>query len=172
MNEWTQENADTSLLFDTKERRSRKGETIRTPLFRGHEVSDFGIEHGQVDLCCFVQGMNHVLCNNITQVDPELFDERVCGYLYKDADGNYYEEYEDADEEDEDEDGDDEDAGSKERYLIDFYQFYIVDEAAVSLLEKIGETVCYSDVLNCNVWCVQHVGSSWRCVLTGIRIPQ
>ena len=50
----------------------------------------------------------------------------------------------------------------------DVYQWYIVDDGAVSLLEEAHEIVYYNEELDLYLWGVTHWGTSWDYVLTSI----
>lgn len=50
----------------------------------------------------------------------------------------------------------------------DVYQWYIVSEHALPLLEEAGEIVYYHEELDVYLWGVTHFGTSWDYVLTSI----
>ena len=86
-----------------------------------------------------------VLCNNITEVDDEIWDNVDESNLI-------------------DEDGD-------EINDLDIYQYYIcnVSEWAKEQLKGTGVILSYSKVLDCDVLMVQHWGTSWDYVMTDIE---
>ena len=86
-----------------------------------------------------------VLCNNITEVDDEIWDNVDESNLI-------------------DEDGD-------EMNDLDIYQYYIcnVSEWAKEQLKGTGVILSYSKVLDCDVLMVQHWGTSWDYVMTDIE---
>ena len=111
--------------------------------FYGNAISDYGMENGFVDYATLAKSINHVLCNG----------------LFEDTHG--YEQWElysgfDYDEE--------------EDRFIEFYQYYITDEAGAKILEEAGETVWYNADLDLYLWGVTHWGTSWDYVLTSIKI--
>ena len=86
-----------------------------------------------------------VLCNNITEVDDEIWDNVDESDLI-------------------DEDGD-------EINDLEIYQSYLcnVSEWARKQLKGTGVILSYSKVLDCDVLMVQHYGTSWDYVLTDIE---
>lgn len=122
--------------------------------YRGREVSSFAQEHGFVDLATFSQAFNKInVSSNILEIDPNLFENVECGQLY------------------ETEDGDPTDDGSRDDvHQRDIYQYFLVDENGFHDLKRIGEIVCWSDVLDNYVWCVTHFGTPWTGVLTDIPL--
>lgn len=83
-----------------------------------------------------------VLCNNITNVDDEIWDNVDESYLI-----------------DEDEMND-----------LDIYQYYIcnVGEWEKEQLKGTGVILSYSNVLDCDVLMVDHFGTSWDYVMTDV----
>lgn len=88
-----------------------------------------------------------VLCNNITNVDYDIF--------YNIINENYYDT-----EEDEEEYQDEE-----------FYQYYLcnLDEYEKDFLKETDIIISYSEVLDCDVLMVSHYGTSWDYVMTDIE---
>ena len=86
-----------------------------------------------------------VLCNNITEVDDEIWDNVDESDLI-------------------DEDGD-------EINDLEIYQYYLcnVSEWAKEQLKGTGVILSYSKVLDCDVLMVQHWGTSWDYVITDIE---
>lgn len=83
-----------------------------------------------------------VLCNNIIDVDDEIWDNVDESYLI-----------------DEDEMND-----------LDIYQYYIcnVGEWEKEQLKGTGVILSYSNVLDCDVLMVDHFGTSWDYVMTDV----
>lgn len=78
---------------------------------------------------------SYILCNNITEIDPSVYDNMR--FSYYDEDDN----------------------------AIDIYQWYLTSayESDVEWLEKsFGLLFTYSDLLDCFVLCVDHFGTSWH----------
>lgn len=92
---------------------------------------------------CYVGDI--VLCNNITDVDDEIWDNVDESNLI-------------------DEDGD-------EINDLEIYQYYLcnVSEWAKEQLKGTGVILSYSKVLDCDVLMVQHWGTSWDYVMTDIE---
>lgn len=86
-----------------------------------------------------------VLCNNITEVDDEIWDNVDESNLI-------------------DEDGD-------EMNDLEIYQYYLcnVGEWQKEQLKGTGVILSYSKVLDCDVLMVQHWGTSWDYVMTDIE---
>lgn len=86
-----------------------------------------------------------VLCNNITDVDDEIWDNVDESNLI-------------------DEDGD-------EINDLEIYQYYLcnVGEWQKEQLKGTGVILSYSNVLDCDVLMVQHYGTSWDYVMTDIE---
>ena len=79
-----------------------------------------------------------VLCNNITEIDPSIYDN----FRF-----NYYD-----DENDE---------------YIEIYQYFITnwDDSEIEYLEKTFNLLfTYSEKLDCFILCVDHLGTMWQSV--------
>lgn len=92
---------------------------------------------------CYVGDI--VLCNNITEVDDEIWDNVDESDLI-------------------DEDGD-------EMNDLEIYQYYLcnVSEWVKEQLKGTGVILSYSKVLDCDVLMVQHWGTLWDYVMTDIE---
>ena len=80
-------------------------------------------------------GNHRVLCNNIPQIDPSIFDN---------ANFDWYDE----DEETE----------------VEIFQWFITDctqDDVVYLADRFGLLFTYSDLLDCYILCVDHCGTRW-----------
>lgn len=86
-----------------------------------------------------------VLCNNIANIDYDIFSNII--------NDNYY-------------DKDDEEYEDNE-----FYQYYLcnLDEWQKNRLKETDVIISYSDVLDCDVLMVDHYGTSWDYVMTNIE---
>lgn len=79
-------------------------------------------------------GNSYVVCNNIAEIDPTIWDNMRFGL--EDEDGN----------------------------CIEIYQWFISDasEGDVRYLESaFGLKFTYSELLDCFILCVDHYGTSW-----------
>ena len=83
-----------------------------------------------------------VLCNNIVNIDESVFANMKNGY------NEETEEYE------------------------EIYQYYLcnISEWEEKELLEMGIILSYSDMLECDVLCVDHFGTSWDYVLTNVKI--
>lgn len=78
-----------------------------------------------------------ILCNEISNVFPEIYDYIENGNTYDEADDYYYE----------------------------IYQFYIIDEGTANrLIEHTNEIVFYCEKLDLYILGVTHFGTSWEYV--------
>lgn len=103
-------------------------------------------------------GNSFVMCNNIPEVDECIYENMRFSFShYEDADGNEYDNEDDAPE-------------GVEVWEVDtdIYQWFITDctESAVEYLEEhFGLLFTYSDILDCYILCVDHFGTSWDYVM-------
>lgn len=104
-----------------------------------------------------------ILCNNITDVDPNIYEN--CRFsLFRDDD----------DQDDDDEDGEAEDYRETDPFGLqhpdsdrEIFQWYLTDcsESEVEFLEEhFGLLFTFSDVLDLFVLCVDHFGTNWKYV--------
>lgn len=108
----------------------------------GQEVSEYGIQNGYVDYACLASCFDAVLCN--------AMQSRLGETLELESGTDYDEEND---------------------YYYDIYQWYIIDNRGAELLkEYTDEIVYYDSELDVYVWGVTHYGTSWRYVLTNIKL--
>lgn len=160
--------------------------------YYGNPISEYGLEHNRVDYATFAKAFDAVSCDFEALNKAADYDfEPVQGdELYYELDGRIYtpEGMEEKKEEleahlqelEEMEETPDtlEEIASIEKDLdelqdekyYDIFQWFIVPENALSILEENNEIVYYSDTLNLYVWGVTHYGTSWSYVLTDIKI--
>ena len=87
-----------------------------------------------------------ILCNNITEVDESIYDNLEW--------------------QPDEEDGDDWE-------YPEIYQFYLVDTDNYFFEEyKENFLMSYSDKLDLWVLCVDHFGTGWKCVSSGVKIVE
>lgn len=87
-------------------------------------------------------GNNYILCNNITNVDPSIFSN--ARFNWKKEDGK----------------------------TLEIYQYYITNATesdVIWLEETFGLLFTYSDLLDCFILCVDHLGASWDYVPCEIK---
>ena len=106
-----------------------------------------------------------VLCNNIVDVDPSIWDNMGDNaYFYVDEDGEYRtkEEY------------DNDTTGEIHEEFEEFYQYYLcnVSNYDLKMLKEYGIIMSYSDMLDCDVLCVSHCGTSWDYVSTDVELTE
>ena len=167
--------------------------------FCGHKVSDYGLEHGRLDYATMSKCFDAVLCNNITEIDPYLFENIESGdfedfyYDGEQIDRNTYEKaiddlenrLDDLDFIDEDDLNEKQIAkleakreklrAERDKYEKcenEIFQYFIVSDNAIDLLKEAGELVLYSEALDCYVWGVDHWGTAWDYVLTNIKLKE
>lgn len=107
---------------------------------------------------------NRVLCNNIEELDCDLFSNMIIGDInyYIDNEGNYrtQEEYEE------------DTTGEIYEETEVIYQYYLCDlsEWDLDYLKELGGVLlAYSNMLDVYVLMVNHFGTSWDYVMTDIE---
>lgn len=140
--------------------------------FYGVEISEEEINNGYINYRTLATAFDAVLCNDITKlfystINNEYIEpETVNGdhYYYENNNGDilsiseYYElEPEQQSEYDE--------------IYHDIYQYFIIDNNGVSILEdNTDEIIYYLPELDIYVWGVTHLGTPWNGVNTNIKI--
>lgn len=155
--------------------------------FYGHEVSPYGVENGRVDYATLASCFDAILNNGIMQSTCDIgYWEQVSGMIDNsdeiDELREQIEELEDLITEDSTEEQD-EATSRKISELEDqieelreqeepeeIFQYFIVSDNALTLLEEANEIVYYNDSLDMYVWGVTHWGTSWDYVLTSIEL--
>lgn len=98
-----------------------------------------------VDWC----GNNIVLCNNVPDIDPSIWDN---------FEGNYLE-----------------NEGTEDERYREIYQWYITDcsQSDVEWLIKNFDLIfTYSEKLDCYILCVDHCGTSWSYVACEVKTKE
>ena len=110
----------------------------------GHEVSEYGREHGYLDYRTLAEIVGDmVLCNDI--IGGTDFDE------WEVENGSDYDEENDC--------------------YDDVYQTYIISGKGAELLGQLtDELVYYNARLDLNVWGIKHWGTGWAYVLTDVKL--
>ena len=153
--------------------------------FWGRELNDFEIKNKCLSYATMAKCFNAVLCNNITEIDPDIFCNIKSGEIYN-IDGESYTEEEreelieslkkerdalnDMEEQRDELDEKIEEAEDAESEIPEIYQWFIVDDSAKWILEKANEPLFYSDKLGCYIWGVTHYGTAWSHVLTRLEL--
>lgn len=109
---------------------------------------------------CFIGDI--VLCNNIAQVDDSVYENL-------NIEERYYNENDEEITEDEYFNGDN---AYCDNSIPDIYQFYLCNVSSYEeeQLKNAGVLLSYSDMLECDVLCVDHFGTSWDYVLTDVKL--
>lgn len=102
-----------------------------------------------------------VLCNNIVEIDDTI--------NYIEEDTRYYNE---KGEEITEEEYLEDDNAYADTITPEIYQYYLcnVNEWDKEQAKKAGLILTYSNVLGCDVLCVDHFGTSWDYVLTNVKL--
>ena len=152
--------------------------------FWGRELNDYEIKNKRLSYATMAKCFNAVLCNNITEIDPDIICNIECGEVFN-IDGEKYTEKEreelieklekekaiESREEQRDElEEKIKEAEDAESEIPEIYQWFIVDDEAKWILEKANEPLFYSDKLGCYVWGVTHFGTAWSHVLTRLEL--
>lgn len=173
-------------------RRARKRKKVQKMtekrFFYGHEVSPYGVENGRVDYATLASCFEAILNNGIIEATAEIgYWEQVSGTVdnseYIDdlleqidelTDLITYDSTEEQDEETSrkiDAIRDKIDELEREQEEPDeIFQYFIVSDNALPLLEEANEIVYHNEALDMNVWGVTHYGTGWDYVLTSIEL--
>ena len=103
-----------------------------------------------------------VLCNNIVEVDQSVYDNLIIEEKY----------YNENDEEITEEEYYNDDNAYRDSSTPEIYQWFIcnLSDYDKKQCEKAGLILSYSDMLDCDVLCVDHLGTSWDYVLTDVKL--
>ena len=145
----------------------------------GRKVSEYAWQNGYVDYATLADCFDGVLCNNITEVDPDIWENvesgELYGYYMEDAKqdyNTYVSECKQDKQEVEEFEQWFEDNSYKYEFMQEVYQYYLVSNNALDYLKDANELVLYSEKLDCYVWCVTHYGTAWSYVLTSIKLEE
>lgn len=147
--------------------------------FYGNEISTYGLENGFVDYRTLAEAFDAVLNNEIMSATDAAglgYWEQIAGYI------DYYDDIEEIRDKiaELDEEEDAEKIAELEEEIAELeeeqdnppevFQWYIVPDRAVEILEEAGEIVYRNDAIDVNLWGVTHWGTSWDYVLTDIKL--
>lgn len=162
--------------------------------FCGHEVSEYGKEHGYIDYRTLSRAFDAVLCNNITSLfyadingqynEPEQVNGIIDNSDRIEELQEQIEELTDRITEDSTPEQDEEtekaiaalqeeieELEEEQDNTPEIFQYFIIsDNGAEILKDYTDEIVYYIPALDCYVWGVTHYGTSWDYVLTDIKI--
>lgn len=107
-------------------------------ILKSNKLSDYEIEKGKASFKTIVERFvgDIVLCNNLPEIDQSVIDNLVGDDVFDEN--------------------------------LEIYQWYLCNltEWEKQQCEKCGLIISYSDLLDCDVLCVNHFGTSWDYVLT------
>lgn len=103
-----------------------------------------------------------VLCNNIKDIDQSVYDNLEIKERY----------FNENDEEITEDEYYNDDNAYCDSSIPDIYQWFIcnLSDYDKKQCEKAGLILSYSDMLDCDVLCVDHWGTSWDYVLTSVKL--
>lgn len=111
------------------------------------KLNHYEKKHNRISFYTLIKAISYemILCNNIAEVDQEIFCNEVIGTLYDEETDEYN----------------------------DVYQYYIVNLACpIDILQKLNSDslhILYSEKLDVYILAVTHFGTSWDYVLTDIE---
>ena len=152
--------------------------------FCGNKVSEYGQEHNRVDYATFAKAFDAVLNNGImsTLENAGYYFEQVGGMV--DNSEEIEELQEQIDELEELDEITEEvqekidalqeqiDELEEEQEPGEVFQWFIVSDNAVDILEMNNEIVYYCEEVDMYLWGVTHWGTGWDYVLTDIRYDE
>ena len=133
-------------------------------LLKSEKMGNYEKEQGYASYRAIVERFigDIVLCNNIADIDQSIFDNMENDIEYIDEEGNYrtHEEYINDNE------------GKIEAEHVEIYQYFLCNLSTYEkeLCLSAGLIISYSDMLECDVLCVNHFGTSWDYVLTDVPL--
>ena len=134
-------------------------------LLKNEKMGEYEKEQGYASYRTIVDYFigNIVLCNNIIDIDTSVYDNMENGCWYRNRFTN-----EEATQEDYNNDNED----IIELEYKDIYQYYLCNLSDYEKQQclKAGLIISYSDILECDVLCVDHFGTSWDYVLTDVKL--
>ena len=134
-------------------------------LLKNYEMGNYEKEQGYASYKTIIEHFigDIVLCNNIVNIDTSVYDNMENGFMYVD--------YETGEEKTQEEYYNDE-SGKINIEYEDIYQYFLcnISEYEKEQLLKAGVILSYSDMLECDVLCVNHWGTSWGYVLTDVKL--
>lgn len=171
-----------------------------TKHYYGQEISAYGLENGYVDYAAFARSFNHVLANDLyytlcSSDDMDIINDYINEDEIMEIEGRI-EELEDevytlecsveslrdlgisVAEIQTAIDAIYKEMGSLQREVDEMrepreiFQWYVVDDTAVSQLEDANEMVVYFSGADVYMWGVTHYGTSWDYVLTNIKLDE
>ena len=152
--------------------------------YYGKPISEYGLENGRVDYATLAECFDAVLNNNIMSLTYDIGCwEQVSGIVDNTDEIEELKEKRDELEEENENNPSQiieneineineqiEELENEQDEGQEVFQWFIVSNWGVRLLQDIDEIVYYNEKLDMYLWGVTHYGTSWDCVLTNIKI--
>lgn len=146
--------------------------------FCGNEASDYAKKCGRLDYATFAKAFDAVMNNSIMENTCEIgYWEQENGIIdnseeieeleeqIKDLEEGF-EEYTDIQEK-----IDELKEEQEQSYNQDIFQYFIVSDSGAELIKQYtDDPLFYNETLDMYVWGITHLGTSWECVLTDIKL--
>lgn len=133
-------------------------------LLKSEKMGDYEKEHNRASYRTLVEYFigDIVLCNNIINVDESVYNNLEIKTRY----------YNENDEEITEDEYFEDDNAYCDDSAPEIFQYYLcnLSEYDRKQAEKCGLILSYSDMLDCDVLCVDHWGTSWDYVLTDVEL--
>lgn len=137
---------------------------MKKGLLKSDKMGDYEKEQGFASYRTIVERFigDIVLCNNITSVDECIFENLELETKY----------FNENDEEISEEQYFEDDNAYCDNNTPDIFQYYLcnLSEWQRESAKECGLLLSYSDLLDCDVLCVDHFGTSWDYVLTNVKL--
>ena len=135
-------------------------------LIKSDKMGDYEKEQGRASYRTIIEYFcgDIVLCNDIIEQDESVYDNMI----QEDATKYYNENGEEISEDEYYED----DNAYAENNTREIFQYYLcnLSDYEKEQLQKAGVILSYSNMLNLDVLCVDHWGTSWDYVLTDVPL--
>lgn len=134
-------------------------------LLKNNKMGEYEKEHGHASYRTIIDlfAGDIVLCNEIINADPSVWDNMEGGCYYINTTTG---------EEVSEEEYNNDTTGEIEQEFTDIYQYYVcnLSDYEKERLQQAGVILSYSDLLSLDVICVDHWGTSWDYVLTNVKL--
>lgn len=152
--------------------------------YYGNAISEYGLENGYVDYATLAKCFNAVLNNDIMNLTYDVGCwKQVSGIIDNTDEIEELEEKRDELEEENENNPSQiieneingindqiEELENEQDECKEVFQWFIVDNWGAKLLQETDEIVYYNETLDMYLWGVTHFGTSWKYVLTNIKI--
>lgn len=134
-------------------------------LLKSEKMGSYEKERGFASYRTIIEYFAHdiVLCNEIVNVDSSVLDNMNGGFYYYDIETG---------EEVSEEEYNNDNEGRCDIQYNDIYQYFVcnLSDHDKEQLQKAGVILSYSDMLDLDIICVDHWGTSWDYVLTNVKL--